>query len=61
MAGKAAPPIGDVWGDATIALPEGVSGELRNVLTDKKVAATDRKLLCREMFETLPVAVLVAT
>ena len=60
MAGRAEPPVGDIWGDATIALPEGVSGELRNVLTDKKVVATDRKLLCREIFEILPVAVLVA-
>ncbi|HEU5233886.1 MAG TPA: malto-oligosyltrehalose synthase [Terriglobales bacterium] len=59
MAGKAEPPIGDVWGDATITLPEGVPSELRNVLTDKKVTATDRKMLCREIFESLPVAVLV--
>lgn len=60
MAGKAEPPIADVWGDATITLPEGIPSELRNVLTDNKVAATDRKLVCREIFETLPVAVLVA-
>ncbi len=61
MGGKAELPIGDIWGDATIALPEGPSGELRNVLTDKKVATTDRKLACREIFEKLPVAILVAS
>jgi (1->4)-alpha-D-glucan 1-alpha-D-glucosylmutase len=61
MAGKPESPISDVWGDATITLPEGIPAELRNALTDKKVAATDRKLLCREIFETLPVAVLVAS
>jgi len=61
MAGKVEPPISDVWGDATITLAEGIPSELRNVLTDKKVAATDRKLACREIFETLPVAVLVGS
>ena len=62
MAGTAEPPIGDIWGDTTIALPEGIPSELRNVLTDKKVvAATDRKLACRGIFETLPVAVLVGS
>ncbi len=59
MAGKAAPPIGEIWGDASIMLPEGISHEFRNVFTDQKIQAADRHLSCRDILQSLPVAVLV--
>ncbi len=59
MAGKAMPPLGDAWGNASITLPEGTGNEFRNVFTDQKLQAADHSLACRELFHSLPVAVLV--
>ncbi|HVH86292.1 MAG TPA: malto-oligosyltrehalose synthase [Terriglobales bacterium] len=58
MGGKPIPPIEHVWGDASLKLPEGVPEEFENIFTGKRVKAKDHAVLCREMFEELPVCVL---
>ena len=59
MGGSVEPPIGNVWGGATLNLPEGLPSEFRNVFTDEKIQAIDRTLRCSEVLATLPTAVLV--
>ena len=57
MNGEMRPPIGEVWGDSAVAMPE-LTGELENVLTGEKVQTQDSLALCRELFRSFPVAVL---
>ncbi len=59
MKGKEEPPIGTVWGDSELSLPkEAVGKRLRNVLTGQVLPAGP-SLLCREIFASFPVALLV--
>ena len=57
MNGEMRPPIGEVWGDSAVAIPE-LTGELENVLTGEKFQTQDSRALCRELFRSFPVAVL---
>ncbi len=56
--GKAALPLGDIWGKAKIALPNGVHGRFRNVFTDEIIDASSGALNLAEVFATYPVALL---
>jgi (1->4)-alpha-D-glucan 1-alpha-D-glucosylmutase len=60
MKGKPAPPLGEVW--ETTELPLPVAGdEFVNVLTGERLSSTPtRTLLCREIFQRFPVALLAA-
>ncbi|HWC18689.1 MAG TPA: malto-oligosyltrehalose synthase, partial [Terriglobales bacterium] len=58
MGGKPIPPIEHVWEDATIQLPAGAPAEFENVFTGQRVAASNGSLLCREIFDQLPVCML---
>ena len=59
MRGEMRPPLGDVWGEAELALPPGAPQEFENVLTGELVRQTPaRSLLCRELFARFPVALL---
>jgi maltooligosyltrehalose synthase len=50
-----------VWGDTEIALPPGIEGEFVNLLTGEAVrTTTGRTLLCREVFASFPVAMLLS-
>jgi (1->4)-alpha-D-glucan 1-alpha-D-glucosylmutase len=60
LRGDGAPPIGAVWGETRLALPEGGAGgtrRWRNVLTGVTLNA-ERTLPLRELFADLPVALL---
>ena len=58
MKGKEEPPVGSVWGDAQISMPQQVVGkQLRNVLTGEVLTAGSA-MLCRELFGHFPVALL---
>ena len=52
------PPAG--WGDTRIRLPVGAPPTLRNVLTQKELAAPDRAVALRLALADLPVAMLFA-
>jgi (1->4)-alpha-D-glucan 1-alpha-D-glucosylmutase len=59
MRGEALPPLGDVWGDAEIALPRNSAQYFENVLTGEVVKKSGRDtLLCREVLATFPAALL---
>jgi (1->4)-alpha-D-glucan 1-alpha-D-glucosylmutase len=59
MRGETHPPLGEAWGNAEIALPQGAPPEYENILTGEVVRATGaRSLLCREVFARFPVALL---
>ena len=59
MKGREEPPIGSVWGDAELSLPPASIGKrLRNVLTGEILTA-GQSLLCREVFASFPLALLV--
>ncbi|MFL6301500.1 MAG: malto-oligosyltrehalose synthase [Terriglobales bacterium] len=61
MRGEPKMPLGDVWGDTEIALPPGIEGEFVNLLTGEVVRTTSsRSLLCREVFASFPVALLLS-
>jgi (1->4)-alpha-D-glucan 1-alpha-D-glucosylmutase len=57
--GKPIPPMGDIWKNEAIRLPEGSLREFENIFTGERVSAADNTLLCRELFRSFPVAVLV--
>ena len=57
--GDMRPPIGEVWEDSAIPLEEP-SAEWENVLTGERIQSRDSRLLCREVFASFPVAVLIA-
>jgi len=59
MKGEMQWPIGDAWGSAELGLPPRAPSEFENVLTGEVLRSTPaRSLLCRELFATLPVALL---
>ncbi|HTK94640.1 MAG TPA: malto-oligosyltrehalose synthase [Terriglobales bacterium] len=59
LRGEMRPALGDVWGNAEIALPPGAPAEFENVFTGEIVRQTPaRSLLCREVFAHFPVALL---
>jgi (1->4)-alpha-D-glucan 1-alpha-D-glucosylmutase len=58
MNGKTAAPLAEVWGGATIAVPEQGPREFENVFTGETVQAEGGSLLCRELFRDFPVALL---
>jgi (1->4)-alpha-D-glucan 1-alpha-D-glucosylmutase len=61
MRGEMKMPIGNVWGDTEITLPPGIEGEFVNLLTGEVVRTTStRTLLCREVFASFPVALLLS-
>jgi (1->4)-alpha-D-glucan 1-alpha-D-glucosylmutase len=56
-----APPLGDVWGSTSVALPENAFSRYRDVLTGRVIATageTPRTLPLAEVLAVLPVAVL---
>ena len=59
MKGEMRWPVADAWGNAELGLPPRAPSEFENVLTGEVLRATpSRSLLCRELFATLPVALL---
>jgi (1->4)-alpha-D-glucan 1-alpha-D-glucosylmutase len=58
MGGKPGAPLGDVWGDAAIKVPEEGPQQFENVFTGETVRAEGGSLLCRELFRHFPVALL---
>ena len=58
MGGKPIPPVEHIWGEAAIKLPDGVPEDLSNVLTGKRLQTKKGSLLCRDIFDELPVCVL---
>src|SRR5262249_3842409 len=61
MRGKIQAPLGEVWEQAELKLPENLpSSSFENVYTGEKLQRTEAgTLLCREIFARFPVAVLV--
>ena len=54
-------PLGEIWGDTEFALPPGIEGEFVNLFTGEVVRTTaSRTLLCREVFFSFPVALLLS-
>lgn len=58
MKGEMRVPLGEIWGDASIDLPQDSPTEFQNVLTGEVVKATNGRLLCREILASFPVALL---
>jgi (1->4)-alpha-D-glucan 1-alpha-D-glucosylmutase len=58
MKGEPRPPLGAVWDETAVPLPEGAAGRYRNVFTGEEIAATDGALLGREIFACFPLALL---
>lgn len=62
MRGKMQAPLGEVWEQAELMLPENSSSSFENLFTGEKVSRTEKgTVLCREVFARFPVAVLVGT
>ncbi len=60
MKGAMQPPLGSAWGRGFIELPAEINGELRNVFTgDRWRLAGEPRLLCSEIFDSFPLALLV--
>lgn len=61
MRGEIKMPLGEIWGDTEFALPPGIEGEFVNLFTGEVVRTTaSRTLLCREVFFSFPVALLLS-
>jgi len=60
MSGVPQAPLGEVWGELAINLPEASPLEFENIFTGERVQAKDGRLLCREIFSAFPVCVLSA-
>jgi (1->4)-alpha-D-glucan 1-alpha-D-glucosylmutase len=54
------PPLGDVWGDLRLPLPEGAPAAWRDVLSGEEATAEGGALAASDLFARLPVALLVA-
>jgi (1->4)-alpha-D-glucan 1-alpha-D-glucosylmutase len=52
-------PVGPVWHDTSLVLPNAAPSEWRDLLTGTKRRAESRELLLREVFADLPLALLV--
>ena len=62
MRGKIQAPLGEVWEQAELTLPENSPSSFENLFTGERLNRTERgTLLCREIFARFPVAVLVST
>ena len=62
MGGKPHPPLGDAWGKATLALPEGVPTQYTNVFTDEPLGDGEgQNLRLSSVFAHFPVALLIST
>ena len=53
-------PVGEVWRDVAVPLPEGAPGGWRDALSGEEVRAVDGRLVGPDLFSFLPVALLVA-
>jgi len=54
-------PLGEVWGDDRLLLPQGSATEFRNIFTEERMGAVDGSLPLRDVFATFPIAVLEST
>jgi (1->4)-alpha-D-glucan 1-alpha-D-glucosylmutase len=52
-------PLGDIWGEVSVALPAASSTRWTNIFTNETVEALDCKLALADLFASFPVAVLV--
>jgi hypothetical protein len=60
MRGKIQAPLGDVWEQAELTIPENFPQSFENLFTGEKINRTEKgTLLGREIFARFPVAVLV--
>jgi (1->4)-alpha-D-glucan 1-alpha-D-glucosylmutase len=59
LVGEDALPLGEVWDDAAVELPEGAPGTWRNVFTDESLSGTKR-IAIADALRRLPVALLVS-
>jgi len=60
MQGELAPPLGERWGNAELALPPHSPEFFENVFTGERLRMTpQRSLLCREVFAHFPLALLL--
>ncbi|HYE24418.1 MAG TPA: malto-oligosyltrehalose synthase [Clostridia bacterium] len=60
MNGELAAPLGEAWGEAGVELPpEFGSSEFVNTLTGERISASGGRLLCREVFRSFPLALLM--
>ena len=61
VAGRMAPPVGDVWQQTELVLPPRAPNEFINLFTGEQVRSnSSRTLLCREVFARFPVALLAS-
>lgn len=59
MRGSEQPPIAAAWGDTSVPLPPGMTGNLRNLFTGERVSARNgASLSCSDLFAQLPFALL---
>ncbi len=61
MKGRIASPLGEVWGNTAIELPEDCHGNYSDRFTGMSISSADRKLQLKEAMAHLPVAVLTNT
>jgi len=59
LVGEDALPLGEVWGDAAVELPEAAPRAWRNVFTDESVRATNR-IAVADVLRRFPAALLVS-
>ncbi len=57
VAGLGFPPLGDIWRDTAVLLPESASGTWLNVFTGEPLAASGGAISLCDAFAQLPVAV----
>jgi (1->4)-alpha-D-glucan 1-alpha-D-glucosylmutase len=58
--GQLQPPTGDIWDNTELAVTGGTPEFLQNVFTGEKIRVTpNRTVLCRELFQHFPVALLI--
>jgi (1->4)-alpha-D-glucan 1-alpha-D-glucosylmutase len=61
MKGRAAMPLGDVWGDTEIQVTPNTPHLLENIFTGEAVEVTPRRtILCRDAFKVFPLALLAS-
>jgi len=60
MNGRMQWPLGEAWGDAELSLPPSSSSYFENVFTRENIRPTPRRtLLCRDVFASFPIALLL--
>jgi (1->4)-alpha-D-glucan 1-alpha-D-glucosylmutase len=60
LEGKPLPPVGPIWGEATIKLPQDSPDQFENIFTGERVQSQNGVLLCRDLFKSFPVCLLRA-